>query len=624
MRRFRDMAISHKLVVAFSLTTAVALTLATFFFALSTVVHERKSATDQLMVVADLIGANSTAALVFGDVKAAQETLHTLQELPEVVRAILRDASGAEFARYQSPDFQPDNVHAGRSGLDLAYVHVSVDRPIRLDNDVIGRIELLGALRTRLTEVRSELGLAIAASLLSFMIAGFVAFGMQRSITEPLRRLTGSMVKVSREHDYAVRADVTQEDELGILARGMNEMLSRAQERDAELARHRHELENIVEQRTADLRQANEQLKRELEQRERTQLELSRAHEALERHNEEFALLKEMNERLQVCHSVMETRPVIAFYARRLFAHATGGLYLYSSSRSLLEAHVLWGEHAPDEQSFPQDDCWALRQGRLHAVDNPADGLLCPHCPPDIAQPYLCVPMIAYGDVIGVLHLRLPAGNTGGSAALRPLALTTGEQLALAIANLKLREALQVQSVRDPLTGLYNRRFMQETLERELTRALRTGSQVGLVMLDVDHFKRYNDTHGHEAGDTVLEQIGQFLLRAVRGGDVACRYGGEEFMLILPGVDEQIALSRAQQIRRAVKGLHIQHSGQNLESITISLGVALAPMHGRAPDELVNAADMALYKAKEQGRDRVVLAEAPAATDPSVAGSVPT
>jgi diguanylate cyclase (GGDEF)-like protein len=169
-------------------------------------------------------------------------------------------------------------------------------------------------------------------------------------------------------------------------------------------------------------------------------------------------------------------------------------------------------------------------------------------------------------------------------------------------------EALQALSVRDPLTQLYNRRFMEETLERELARALRTGGSVGLVMLDVDHFKTYNDNYGHEAGDIVLQELGRFLLRAIRSGDVACRYGGEEFLIIMPGVSESIAVARAEELRAGVKLVAIRHDGKPLPSVTISLGVALAPRHARAPRELVHAVDLALYEAKKQGRDRVAMA----------------
>jgi diguanylate cyclase (GGDEF)-like protein len=186
------------------------------------------------------------------------------------------------------------------------------------------------------------------------------------------------------------------------------------------------------------------------------------------------------------------------------------------------------------------------------------------------------------------------------------LALTVAEHLALSLGNLKLQEALRHQAIRDPLTGLFNRRFMLETLERELYRMQRKESPLGVIMVDIDHFKRFNDTFGHAAGDAVLSALGRVLLAHVRKEDVACRYGGEEFTLILPETSQETACDRAEKLRQLVHGLHLEHHGQSLGAITISLGVAVYPQHGEDPEALLRAADVALYEAKHAGRDRVV------------------
>jgi diguanylate cyclase (GGDEF)-like protein len=181
------------------------------------------------------------------------------------------------------------------------------------------------------------------------------------------------------------------------------------------------------------------------------------------------------------------------------------------------------------------------------------------------------------------------------------------DHIALTVANLKLRETLRHLSIRDPLTGLFNRRYMEESLERELRRADRKGTSVGIIMIDIDHFKRVNDTYGHEAGDTVLREMGVLLQRHIRGSDIACRYGGEEFTLILTDSPLSVAQHRAEHLREEIKELHIEYRGQDLGTITLSMGVAAFPQHGATEEALLQAADLALYRAKAEGRDRVVL-----------------
>ena len=178
----------------------------------------------------------------------------------------------------------------------------------------------------------------------------------------------------------------------------------------------------------------------------------------------------------------------------------------------------------------------------------------------------------------------------------------------MALANLKLRETLRNQAIRDGLTGLFNRRYLEETLERELSRGKRQGNPLGVIMLDLDHFKEYNDTYGHNAGDELLCALGQLIQDQVRREDIACRFGGEEFLLIMPGAPLEIALERANELNLSVKQLH--KNSPALKPITISAGVAIFPDHGGNGKDVIRAADAALYRAKEEGRDRVVVASA--------------
>ena len=168
---------------------------------------------------------------------------------------------------------------------------------------------------------------------------------------------------------------------------------------------------------------------------------------------------------------------------------------------------------------------------------------------------------------------------------------------------------LRELSIRDPLTGLFNRRYLEEVLIVEIIRAARKGHPIGIIMADVDHFKRFNDIHGHAAGDAVLVQVGNFLRTHVRSSDVSCRYGGEEFLLVLPEASREITQMRAERMCEDVRHLHVEFEGQTLEAVTLSLGVAIFPEHGSTNDAILGAADTALYRAKREGRDRVVVAD---------------
>jgi diguanylate cyclase (GGDEF)-like protein len=234
----------------------------------------------------------------------------------------------------------------------------------------------------------------------------------------------------------------------------------------------------------------------------------------------------------------------------------------------------------------------------------------------DDARPALCIPLMAQGEALGVLHLRgaaLEAEDGRRSTRTLQIALSCAEHLALGLANLRLREGLRSQALRDPLTGLFNRRYLEEQLARELRRSERQEGSLGLLMIDLDHFKAINDAHGHEAGDRVLAEVGGLLQQGVRSEDVAARYGGEEFTVLLPetGLDEAVWV--AEKLRQACRRLQIRHRGGLIEGLRLSVGAAAFPACGDDPEELLRAADHALYRAKREGRDRVVAAETRAA-----------
>jgi diguanylate cyclase (GGDEF)-like protein/PAS domain S-box-containing protein len=327
----------------------------------------------------------------------------------------------------------------------------------------------------------------------------------------------------------------------------------------------------------------------------------------LERHNRELSLLREMGELLQACQNSEEAYQVIARSARELFADCSGAVYMVNQAKTLAEAVAEWGQAPPKDDIFTRDDCWALRLGRVHMSQ---DGeLVCRHLGHPAPPASLCIPMVGQGETLGVLHMRFATSDSQIVQACRRLASTFAERIVLALDNLKLRENLRAQSIRDPLTGLYNRRYMEESLDRELRRAERLHQPVSVIVFDLDHFKEINDSFGHEMGDVMLAAFGDFLQNSIRKGDIACRYGGEEFLLILPGASLEDAVARAHQLREVSGHLAVSHRGRALGPVTLSLGVAVFPEHGSSSGTLLRAADQALYRAKHLGRDRVEIAE---------------
>jgi diguanylate cyclase (GGDEF)-like protein len=316
-----------------------------------------------------------------------------------------------------------------------------------------------------------------------------------------------------------------------------------------------------------------------------------------------------LGEMLQSCREPDEAIAVIERALPPLLPEMSGCLALINSSQNAVEARMHWGARGTDlaESMFAPDDCWALRRSQAHPGFGEIAAPPCRHLVHAgvTAGHMLCLPLSAQGQILGVLSL---VAEHAFDPSSRELMLTVGDQLALAIANLRLQQSLREQTIRDPLTGLFNRRYLEASLPRELARAERRSSHMALLMLDLDHFKRYNDNHGHDAGDALLAQFGVTLTHLCRGEDIACRYGGEEFTVVLVDIDAESAMVRAEAIRSATSRIELRHRGQRLPAPSVSIGIAMSS-EGILPEELKRAADQALYRAKREGRDRVVAHE---------------
>ena len=327
----------------------------------------------------------------------------------------------------------------------------------------------------------------------------------------------------------------------------------------------------------------------------------------------ESQIFSELNEWLQSAKSEAELYQMIADVLSRLLPDCTGSVYIYANSRDVLECVKVWNGSQGTVTMHP-DDCWGLRRGRTYTHGEREIEFECAHVHTGAANDYCCVPILAHGETVGLLHLEYAPANKADNAKFkaafaeqRRLGLAAAEHISLAIANVKLRDQLRDQSIRDVLTGLYNRRYMLETARREFQRAARSGQSVSLLSIDVDHFKLFNDNHGHDAGDTVLRAVGEALRSTFRDDDVPCRFGGEEFVVVMPNVSASIAEKRAEELRAKIEALSVRYAEGNLPKVTISVGVASYPHSGDAPMEVLKVADEALYVAKREGRNRVQL-----------------
>jgi diguanylate cyclase (GGDEF)-like protein/PAS domain S-box-containing protein len=328
----------------------------------------------------------------------------------------------------------------------------------------------------------------------------------------------------------------------------------------------------------------------------------------LQNRNREIVLLNEMSHLLQGCQSAQEAYQIMADLSKQLFPRTVGALYLFNPARTFVSAVASWGELSPSEQTFGSDACLALLQGQACLFAGDQAGARCPHLAEPLPAASYCLPIRVQREIIGILHVRAQQEQNLNEAK-RQLANTVVEQAVMVLSNLQLREALREQSIRDPLTGLYNRRYMEEALKQHISRVTRQLHPLGIIMIDIDHFKNFNDTHGHAAGDMLLRELSQLLQGHIRGEDIACRYGGEEFILILPDISLEVAEKRAEHLRQKARRLQVEGANHSSEGIGLSMGVAMYPQHGRTIELVLRAADAALYRAKQQGRDRVVISE---------------
>jgi diguanylate cyclase (GGDEF)-like protein len=394
----------------------------------------------------------------------------------------------------------------------------------------------------------------------------------------------------------------------------MRQLSREIDEHKLALEQHASDLERIVQDRTRELSREIAERKQVEEALQESNAKLTAWVTQLEHRTQQITFLSEMTALLQACQSVEEACTIATHFLKELFAGDSGTLCLYNPTIQLVEAMTSWGPHTATINEFSPEMCWALRRLQPHLMGDLSSTLICEHVRLSQAPNYICMPMIGQGKTLGLLVLQSGTRDLSPEAEIRKNAMlakqrlgeAVGNHIALALANLQLRETLRNESIRDPLTDLFNRRYLEETLPREIRRAVRDERPISVIMIDVDHFKEFNDKFSHEAGDAMLRAVAQHLKARTRGQDIACRYGGDEFLLVLPGASLEVACQRAERLRAEIKEMEVERDSLSFTSVCLSLGVAAFPDHGSTAAALVRAADLALYRAKAQGRNQVV------------------
>lgn len=401
----------------------------------------------------------------------------------------------------------------------------------------------------------SEVMVALTALLFLFVLA----FILKRRVLRPVVRLSDVVNRLASQ-DYAVEAPAfTHVDEIGDMAQAIRIF------RENGLARQRLEKE-----RDADW--------------------------AIR------SLLARMTQRLQGCESFDDVVNVARLFAPNIAPEIPGRLYVLERDPRELRCVAEWLSPQGSPDPFHPDHCWAVRRGQSHPPVNGEPDVTCYHLPEGVAAQALCIPLIAQGEAIGLLSFQ---NITADTAAARAYLELMAEALALALANQRLRDALQEKALYDPLTGLRNRYHLEDILRTQMNQAMRSDAPLSCLMIDIDHFKSINDRYGHEAGDEVIKSVAAVVRQTARDTGMAFRYGGEEFLILLPGADEEAAFACATRIDEAVRALTVRFGLAEIGPLSVSTGVASYPQHAQS-DNLLRAADAALYRAKELGRARIV------------------
>lgn len=490
------------------------------------------------------------------DAGASGEELSQLREGLQIVDALRDEQQTALDYTRQGAEQKSMSLLYGKSyEQELDRAEDKIDRFRQMvDNRALDAItDATQASRT--LRIVSEVMVGLTALLFLFVL-GFI---LKYRVLRPVVRLSDVVNRLASQ-DYAVETpDFNQIDEIGDMAHAIRIF------RENGLARQQLEKE----------RDANWAIRE---------------------------LLARMTQRLQGCENFDDVINVARLFAPNIAPDVPGRLYILNPDPRQVRCVAEWLSPQGEANPFHPDQCWAIRRGQSHPPVSGDPDIACYHlkgCGPDNC---LCVPLIAQGEAIGLLSFQNINNETAPYRAYLEL---MAEALGLALANQRLRDALLEKALYDPLTGLRNRHHLDDTMRTQISQAINNKVPVSCLMIDIDHFKRINDRFGHEAGDIVIKSVAGIIKRVVRDNGLAFRYGGEEFLVLLAGMDEDAAQGFATDIFNGVREQALRSDAVDIGHVDVSIGIACYPKHVHS-DNLLRAADVALYRAKELGRSQIV------------------
>jgi diguanylate cyclase (GGDEF)-like protein len=511
---------------------------------------------DALRSVESRIAHLRDAGASTGELDALRQALHWADALSDEQEAAIRASQSGDDRTGRTILFGDEyGRELDRVAAQVGKFQYMLDQ--RTDHAVTRATDTARQWRTM-----SEIMLAVTA-LLFLCVLYFV---LKQRILRPVVRLSDVVTRLAAQDYDAIPPESNQVDEIGDMAQAIRIF------RENGLERQRLEQERDADRTMRDL-------------------------------------LSRLTQRLQGCDNTADLVEVVRRFAPEIAPTFPGRLYIHDNHRNVMVQACDWLSPAYSRTEFPASACWALRRGQTHRPIGEMVDIPCEHLE-TTGRPVstICIPLAAQGESIGMLYYEEPTNARADDLDRTGKYLEMlAENIGLALANLRLRDVLRDMAMADALTGLPNRRQFDIMLQTLVNDAERNATPLTCLMVDIDHFKRFNDNFGHDAGDAVLRAVGTVLAESLRENGHAFRLGGEEFVVLMPGFSLDQALGRAMQIQRRIQDLRIEHRGKELGTITASFGLATFPDHGRA-DRLLQTADAALLRAKTEGRDRILVA----------------
>lgn len=444
----------------------------------------------------------------------------------------------------------------------------------------------IALLRTTFPRTTYQEGLhTIHTYIMLILITGliiliFAQLLLRFSILNRINSFKNQLNLITFNQDFSKHIEMTGKDEIYDVADNCNKMLD-------------------VISSTKD------QLNLSIQELTRNYTKIQSTNDELVEREHAMVLINKVNEKLQMCQDITEAYSVISETANELFVSWNGGIAIADPISNELKTVTQWGNQKILKNSFLPSECWAIRSGNIYIVEKYRPKLDCHHFISNEVNKYLCIPLIVSGKIIGILNLSADNDVPITDHYRQQLAITLSEMIALSLTNINLRDSLREQSIHDPLTGLFNRRYLEEQFPIEVQRAIRNKQVLSVGMIDIDFFKKFNDTYGHNAGDEVLKRVGLLLFKNFRYYDLACRFGGEEFLVIMVDSNMTKANERMQAFCDEIKNSPVYFNKMTLPPVTVSIGLAEVPAHGSSLEDVVRKADLALYNAKNNGRNRI-------------------